>query len=204
MEDYSDYFQDPYTVYYDYCAIKAHFTTVSYDYTKRNGKINVNRKAFEKRGDKPFFMYLARHLNRSDNLPFFIAQFIESPYYIGEIVLEKTEAEQRYRSWSSRMDHLLKHYQLDLQTIKRLGYSWKTILSYKIGQHPPLFVLAYQRKITPETYVFIDRISDYIQKTSKALNEKFYTDLNLKFKKYSVFLPITTQKILSVTPKSLD
>ena len=204
MEDYPDYFQDPFTVYYDYCAIKAHFTTVAYDYTKRNGKIKVSRKTFEKRGDKPFFMYLARHLNRSDNLPFFIAQFIESPYYIGEIVLEKTEAEQRYRSWSSRMDHLLEHYQLDLQTIKRLGYSWKTILSYKIGQHPPLFVLAYQRKITPETYVFIDRISDYIQKTSKALNEKFYTDLNLKFKKYSVFLPIQTQKILSVTPKSLD
>lgn len=204
MEDYPDYFQDPFTVYYDYCAIKAHFTTVAYDYTKRNGKINVSRKTFEKRVDKPFFMYLAKHLNRTDNLPFFIAQFIESPYYIGEIVLEKTEAEQRYRSWSSRMDHLLEHYQLDLQTIKRLGYSWKTILGYKIGQHPPLFVLAYQRKITPETYVFIDRISDYIQKTSKALNEKFYTDLNLKFKKYSVFLPIQTQKILSVTPKSLD
>ena len=204
MEDYPDYFQDPFTVYYDYCAIKAHFTTVAYDYIKKHGKINVNRKSFEKRPDKPFFMYLAKHLNRSDNLPFFIAQFIESPYYIGEIVLEKTEAEQRYRSWSSRMDHLLEHYQLDLQTIKRLGYSWKTILGYKIGQHQPLFVLEYQRKITPETYVFIDRISDYIQKTSNALNEKFYTDLNLKFKKYSVFLPVKTQKILSVTPKSLD
>lgn len=198
----SDYLQAPFTVYSDYVAVKAHFTTKTYNYIQYNGKSRASQKSFDQRKDKPFFYFLATKLNGSENLPFFVSQFIDNPCWIGDLVFDKKESMSRYTAWANRFESILENYKIDLINMAQ-NYDWKQLLSYKKGDHPELFKLVRRKAINPESYVLIDRITDFIQTTIKGLNDPIYSDLNLKYIKYGTFIPVTKEKILKITPKEL-
>lgn len=197
-----DYLQAPFTVYSDYVAVKAHFNSKKYNYFQYLGKTSVTKKSFEERKDKPFFYFLATKLNRSENLPFFVSQFIDSDYWIGDILFEKKESMRRYSAWCNRFEHIVENYKIDLFNMAQ-KYNWQELLSFKKGDHPELFKLLQRKAINPESYVLIDRITDFIQTTVKGLKDPIYSDLNLKYIKYGAFIPITKEKVLELTPKQL-
>ena len=198
----SDYLQAPFTVYADYVAVKAHFTSKTYNYIQYNGKSTVTKKSFDQRMDKPFFYFLATKLNRSENLPFFVSQFIDSNYWIGDLIFDKKESMKRYTAWANRFESILENYRIDLINMAQ-NYTWKQLLTYKKGDHPELFKLVRRNAITPESYVLIDRITNFIKTTIDKLKDPIYSDLNLKYIKYGAFIPITQEKILEITPKEL-
>ena len=198
----SDYLQAPFTVYADYVAVKAHFTSKTYNYIQYNGKSTVTKKSFDQRKDKPFFYFLATRLNRSENLPFFVSQFIDSNYWIGDLIFDKKESMKRYTAWANRFESILENYRIDLINMAQ-NYTWKQLLTYKKGDHPELFKLVRRNAITPESYVLIDRITNFIGTTIDKLKDPIYSDLNLKYIKYGAFIPITQEKILEITPKEL-
>lgn len=198
----SDYLQAPFTVYADYVAVKAHFTSKTYNYIQYNGKSTVTKKSFDQRKDKPFFYFLATRLNRSENLPFFVSQFIDSNYWIGDLIFDKKESMKRYTAWANRFESILENYRIDLINMAQ-NYTWKQLLTYKKGDHPELFKLVRRNAITPESYVLIDRITSFIKTTIDKLKDPIYSDLNLKYIKYGAFIPITQEKILEITPKEL-
>ena len=198
----SDYLQAPFTVYADYVAVKAHFTSKTYNYIQYNGKSTVTKKSFDQRKDKPFFYFLATKLNRSENLPFFVSQFIDSNYWIGDLIFDKKESMKRYTAWANRFESILENYRIDLINMAQ-NYTWKQLLTYKKGDHPELFKLVRRNAITPESYVLIDRITSFIKTTIDKLKDPIYSDLNLKYIKYGAFIPITQEKILEITPKEL-
>lgn len=198
----SDYLQAPFTVYADYVAVKAHFTSKTYNYIQYNGKSTVTKKSFDQRKDKPFFYFLATKLNRSENLPFFVSQFIDSNYWIGDLIFDKKESMKRYTAWANRFESILENYRIDLINMAQ-NYTWKQLLTYKKGDHPELFKLVRRNAITPESYVLIDRITNFIKTTIDKLKDPIYSDLNLKYIKYGAFIPITQEKILEITPKEL-
>lgn len=198
----SDYLQAPFTVYADYVAVKAHFTSKTYNYIQYNGKSTVTKKSFDQRKDKPFFYFLATKLNRSENLPFFVSQFIDSNYWIGDLIFDKKESMKRYTAWANRFESILENYRIDLINMAQ-NYTWKQLLTYKKGDHPELFKLVRRNAITPESYVLIDRITGFIKTTIDKLKDPIYSDLNLKYIKYGAFIPITQEKILEITPKEL-
>ena len=198
----SDYLQAPFTVYADYVAVKAHFTSKTYNYIQYNGKSTVTKKSFDQRKDKPFFYFLATKLNRSENLPFFVSQFIDSNYWIGDLIFDKKESMKRYTAWANRFESILENYRIDLINMAQ-NYTWKQLLTYKKGDHPELFKLVRRNAITPESYVLIDRITNFIGTTIDKLKDPIYSDLNLKYIKYGAFIPITQEKILEITPKEL-
>ena len=198
----SDYLQAPFTVYADYVAVKAHFTSKTYNYIQYNGKSTVTKKSFDQRKDKPFFYFLATKLNRSENLPFFVSQFIDSNYWIGDLIFDKKESMKRYTAWANRFESILENYRIDLINMAQ-NYTWKQLLTYKKGDHPELFKLVRRNAITPESYVLIDRITNFIKTTIDKLKDPIYSDLNLKYIKYGAFIPITQEKILGITPKEL-
>ena len=199
------YLQDPFTVYKAYCGLKTHFTSLKYDYKKYKQKLKVSYKQFLSRKDKMFFNYLATVLNESDNTPFFISQFIESPYYVGEILFDKKEALNRYSIWSNRVESMKENYIIDLHNIGLKGYTWKTILQYNKSVHPPLFQMVVRKEITPETYYFIHLLSNYITKTMEAYkNDVIYKEMNIKYLKYGSFINVKLENILKITPKELD
>ena len=199
------YLQDPFTVYKAYCGLKTHFTSLKYDYKKYKEKIKVSYKQFLSRKDKMFFQYLATVLNESDNTPFFVSQFIESPYYIGEMIFDKKEAMNRYSTWANRVESMKDNYIIDLHNIGAKGYTWKTLLHYNKSVHPPLFQMVVRKEITPETYYFIHLLSDYITKTMEAYkNDVVYTEMNIKYLKYGAFIDVKIENILKITPKELD
>lgn len=199
-----EFIQDPFTVYKDYCAIKLHFTSPTYNFIQYKGKIRASERSFRERRDKPFFNYLATVLNRSDNAPFFVSQFIENPCWIGDIIFEKEESMRRYTAWTNRIESLKDNYLIDLHNIAAQGHTWKTILGYSLNTHPPLFKLVTQKKITPETYVLLDKLSSFISKTiSVYKDDTLYSELNMKYLKYGYFIDISQEKILQITPKDL-
>lgn len=198
----SDYLQAPFTVYSDYVAVKAHFTTKTYNFIQYNGRSRATKKSFDQRKDKPFFYFLAEKLNRSENLPFFVSQFIDSNYWIGDLVFDKKESMRRYTAWANRFESILENYKIDLFNMAQ-KYDWKQLLSYKKGDHPELFKLVRRNAINPESYVLIDRITNFIQTTIDKLIDPIYADLNLKYIKYGAFIPVTREKILEITPKEL-
>ena len=118
-------------------------------------------------------------------------------------MLEKAIAEKRYSVWAHRLESLTDNYLLDLRNIAIQGYTWNTIFTYKAGTHPPLFLLVHQKKITPETYIFLDYISDFVKITYTKLDD-FYKALNLKFLKYEDFINVNRKKLLEITPKNLN
>lgn len=197
--------QEPFSVYTDYCIVKAHFTTKHYDIVKYKGKMRVSEKAFRERKDRPFFHYLSRVMSRKDNIPFFVSQFVEnSNFWIGDMILEKDEAMARYTAWANRIEALKSNYVIDLRNIANKGYTWKTILGYRKPNHPDLFRMVVSKAITPETYVLIDKITNFISKTTEAYkDDSVYCQINLKFTKYRTFLVIPEKKILAMTPKEL-
>lgn len=198
----SDYLQAPFTVYADYVAVKAHFTSKTYNYIQYNGKSTVTKKSFDQRKDKPFFYFLATKLNKSENLPFFVSQFIDSNYWIGDLIFDKKESMKRYTAWANRFESILENYKIDLINMAQ-KYDWKQLLTYKKGDHPELFKLVRRNAITPESYVLIDRITGFIKTTIDKLKDPIYSDLNLKYIKYGAFIPITQEKILKITTKEL-
>lgn len=201
-----DYLQEPFELFVDYCAVKKHFTYQPYDIIKYHGKLKVSEKKFRERKDRPFFHYLASVLSKKENIPFFVSQFIDnSNYWIGNILFEKQESMKRYTAWVNRIESMKTNYRIDLTNIARKGYTWKTILGYSVPTHPPLFSMVLKKEITPETYVLIDKISNYIKKTSEAYSDDtIYCELNHKFTKYGSFITVPISTILKLTPKDLQ
>lgn len=199
-----DFIQDPFTVYKDYISVKLHFTSKTYDCLKYKGKSKASMKSYEQRKDKPFFMYLATKLNRTENLPFFVSQFIDMPCWIGNILLKKEEASKRYTAWVNRFSNILENYNFDLHNLAKVYASWKDLLQFKQGSYPELFKLVSQNKITPESYVLIDKLTNCIYITEQRLNDTMYSELNLKYKKYAAFIPISVETLLKITPIDLS
>ena len=81
-----EFLQDPFTIYKTYCGVKLHFTTLKYDYTKYIN-YKVSEKTFKKRNDIMFFYSMAQILQKSDNVPFFVSQFIDKVILSSTIIL---------------------------------------------------------------------------------------------------------------------
>lgn|SRR5574344_1117639 len=201
-----EYLQDPFACFLSYCAIKAHFSTESYDYIKYNKKIKISRSAYIKRKDKMFFDYLSKKLCESDNTYFFVSQFIEdNSLWVGDILFEKEDSEKRYKSWMNRISMLYDNYSHDMFTLQTYGLSWSELLITSNGiDHPYIFKLLSQRRINPETYTILDNLFNFIDINCKKLqNDTIFTTSNLKFKKYKSFLYVSLKKIAEITPKQL-
>lgn len=198
-----DYLQDPFTVFKTYCAIKTHFNSNSYDYVKFGGKIRTSEKAYRERKDRSFFIYLAKVLSESDNEPFFVSQFVDkTDTWIGDILFEKNSAMKIYNSWVNRIDMLEQNYIFDINNLNHQGYTWESLFKIEQPDHPKLFKLVMEKRINPETYVLIDKMTGFINKSINILkNDSLYYELNLKYKKYSSFIKYSPQKVFSLTPK---
>ena len=67
----------PIDVYLTYCAMKAHFSTGDYDFSKYDGKSKVSRESFWKRNDRIFFVKLSRKYNDTEIKEYLLANFVK-------------------------------------------------------------------------------------------------------------------------------
>lgn len=139
-------------------------------------------------------------------IPFLVSHFITLNNFTIHFILENPVKSQKiFTSWKSRTEDILTSYQNDLKTIaQESNYSWKDCIRQEEDDYPLLFKLVSSYKITPETYSLLDDLFNQTSKTYKGLDtDTLFQSMNLKYRKYRVFLSPTLEDILKVTPKDL-
>ena len=91
----------PIDVYLTYCAMKAHFSTGDYDFSKYDGKSKVSRERFWKRNDRIFFVKLSRKYNDTEIKEYLLANFVkDSEGCVGNF------NDSNYDEWKYKMQRL--------------------------------------------------------------------------------------------------
>ena len=197
---------DEYTLFKTYISLKNHFTTESYDFIKYSGKTNVKESSFRKRQDISLFCKLAQWLPESKAVPFLISHFIELSSFTIHYVFENPIKSQKiFDTWKTRTSNILAVYQEDIRTIaKESAGSWKNCIQQTDSDYPLLFKLVMANKISPETYSLLDDLFQQTSRSYKGLDmDVLFLSMNLKYRKYRVFLTPSLQDVLKVTPKDL-
>lgn len=174
----------PFDVYRTYIALKAHFTSPSYDIFKYRGKSSATRESFDSRRDRSFFYVLSNH---PDPTGFLLSNFLASEtFWIGDCTFNE-EAVSVYREWKKRTQSLRHYFTMDL---KRLPGSFSETFDITPENAHPLFVRAYfQGKISLETLVYLLDLSRREDEYQESLTDLPFQKLHFLVKKYRPFLP---------------
>ncbi len=197
---------DEYNLFKTYVALKNHFTTDTYDFIKYGGKVSVKENTFRKRADLSLFCKLAQWLPESKAVPFLLSHFIElSSFSIHYVFENPIKSQKIFDRWKERTSSILDLYQEDIRTIaKESAGSWKNCIQQTDSDYPLLFKLVMGNKISPETYSLLDDLFQQTSRSYKGLDmDVLFLSMNLKYRKYRVFLTPSLQDVLKVTPKDL-
>jgi len=158
--------------YQNYCALKAHFNSESFNFLKYGKTKYYN---WDRRRDKPFFEFIANKLPSSEIVPFFVANFIRNnDIWIGEISYR--EGYDVYLKWKGRVESLSYTFTEDMKNIKEFlsDRNLKFISLFDINNnHPIIFRFLLSDMITIETFVIMNSIQNYFNLFTK----KLYDDL---------------------------
>ena len=124
----------PIDVYLTYCAMKAHFSTGDYDFSKYDGKSKVSRESFWKRNDRIFFVKLSRKYSDTEIKEYLLANFVkDSKGWVGNF------NDSNYDEWKYKMQRLTHIFEQEvtplLSDFKTEG---KELFKVPKGSHPKL------------------------------------------------------------------
>jgi hypothetical protein len=166
------------------------FHSKTYDYFKYKGKTNVKLESFEKRNDKYFFSKLSKH---SDPINYLVANFINQPdFWIGDF--ETTS--KIYNDWLKRQQSLTYIFSQELST---LNNDFNSNFIIQNHQHPYIFKLFLQNKLSIETIIILFDLTDYWSYISKKLEQDMlWQEQELKLKKYLPFVKFDRKKYTKI------
>jgi T4 gene Gp59 loader of gp41 DNA helicase/T4 gene Gp59 loader of gp41 DNA helicase C-term len=183
----------PYEAFCVYVALKAHFTSSSYDYFRYNGKMRSSKfENYEKRRDKNFFIKLSKH---KDPVNFLVANLINyNKYWAGDLVYN-SDAQDSYLKWLKRTQSLSYVVKNDLSKLKEDFDS-----NFRIEKHdyPYIITLYLQKEISLETVVILMDMVRCYSYWNKNINDPFWNDLSLLLRKYKPFIQYDKQKIKEI------
>jgi hypothetical protein len=174
-------------VFRTYLAMKAHFTTASYDIFKYKGAVSAKMDTYEKRKDKFRMQKMASTMKDHDIVQFFLANFTRVASYAG---LFDDKSEERYRIHNGYMMAFKYHFKNEITAMYRLaeeeGTDYNSMYSSDDGH--PLVVREYLGKgISLETFIVLDRINSF----TDSMDNNIVTETVLRVsKKYSPFLKL--------------
>lgn len=196
-------FLEAFDVYRYYIGLKTHFTSEAYDFVKYRSGLNVSEKSFSKRSDMFFFHKFAEMIEKNDVIPFIISQFIENGRFtsVKSFVTNPVRSQKNYDNWISRVTNLSEIYRKDIITIsEKSDGSWQSVIKSPDTDYPVLYKLVSSKDISPETYSFIISLFGIYDDEYDVVFQK----MNLKYKKYRVFLNMTDEQIAKITPRNLE
>ena len=179
-------------VYKQYLAIKNHFTTKSYDYSKYGGKVNVKLESFTKRNDRHFFHKLSTRYSEVDISDYFVCNFlVDNKRWIGDLI--RNDGSEEYAKWKKYKDAYRYHFRNDCVLVRddflSNNLSFDDGLSVGNGQHPRLLRLYLRKKIHFQSLYIIDRIVNFSRKWDKEIDEKVvWPEISRKLKKVKPFV----------------
>lgn len=199
---------NPYELWCLYCALKSHFNTEGFDYTKyghRNIK-TLTPSAFDKRKDLVIWYRLARRIDIHNAKDFFIANFIENSWLFSfDIAMNMSLAWQLYLDYKKRLARVRDNYVADIKFLSDTIGSWKGCLVSKNDNYPKLFDAVIKKYIAPETYsclVCLFELGDK-RKYKTMIARDIFLEMNRKYKKYRLLVPLSDSEVLKMTPREL-
>jgi len=181
----------PYECYCDYIAIKTHFNTVKFDYTKYAGKqkISTSYDTFTKRRDTIFFEKLSR---QPDPHKLLLANFMmKQKPFVGDIVSE--EGKKIYEQWNKNQQSLSYVIRNDLS---KLDEPFSKNFETDECSHPNLIKLYLGNEISLETLVVLAHTFKAIKGWDKKMKDDFiWKEISMKVKKAKSFINIDEDKI---------
>jgi hypothetical protein len=185
-----------YEAYKIYVSLKAHFGGDKYDFF-RFGKLSPKIETFENRKDRHFFDKLAkRHANEESMVRFLVSQMHDNPsLWIGSMMGE--EANQRFLVWRKRNERLSYQFGEDIKTLIHYAsihedftpQSWVKLFVCDGKNHPKIFKLLLQKRITPETFCLLDYLTEFTNTwDSKLKTDPVWTEYRKTIRGYRPFV----------------
>lgn len=184
----------PVEVYRIYVAIKLHFSSDSYDYFRKGGRIKMKEDAFEKRKDKAFFVRLAKKYSSDELELFFATNFMHSPnIWVGDF-LDK-QSIKIYTEARGRLATLAYVFSGDLATLLDLAEADGTTLARMMvsetGEYPHVIVAAIHGMISIETLIILMVTYRMRPAWDRSISDKLrWPDLSRRLRKYRQFFRI--------------
>jgi|SRR5210317_136214 hypothetical protein len=178
-------------VYKEYLAVKNHFTSDSYDYSKYGGKVNVKLESFTKRNDRHFFHKLSKRYTEREITHYFVCNFLVSNKWVGDLL--KNDGAEEYTKWKKYQDSYRYFFRNDcvlvVDDFTSNSLSFDDGLGVVGGQHPRLLRLYLRKKISFQTLYIIDRIINFSRKWDNQIEEKIvWPGVSKKLKKVRPFV----------------
>ncbi len=174
-----------------YTAVRLHFTTDRYDFFRYDGKTRVSQASLEKRNDRYFFVKFANKFdNREKLLEFFVANFIHSNSWIGNL------DEEPYREWLKKKESLSYIFQNEVDALlldlERKELRFNDLFRCEDRQHPLLLTQFFQGDICIETFIILNEILRFFPALDRGIHEDIvWVKTKRKCEKYVGFLPIS-------------
>ena len=151
-------------VYLMYCALKAHFGKGDYDFIKYGGKSSATKDSFWKRTDRLFFVKTQRKYKKKQVIQdYLVSNFvINTKGWLGDF------NDENYIEWKKRTQSMSYNFKQELERIGKVN-----ILGIKRGQHPRLLKEYLGKRVSIETLVILDDISNF----TKIWNKKLENDV---------------------------
>ena len=180
------------SVYKDYCAVKAHYSNLGYDYFLNRGITKAAAASFEKRKDKAFFHKLAKKKNY---LNYIIANIAYNNYWIGDIVMSD-QADNNYNrfcKYNQSLKYTLK------EDIKKLSPKFKDNFLIQKGQHPKILMMFVNNEISLETISILSSITTIYKYWDKNLgNDPLWQGYRLNIIKHERFLDYRKDEVVDI------
>ncbi len=183
-------------VYKTYLAVKLHFTSDSYDYTRYDGKVNAKLDTFTKRKDRYFFHKLSTKYNKDEILDFFVSNFVkDGKKWIGNLL--ENDGREVYLDFRKRKEAFTYHFRGDCNNLANdlgnRGISFNDGFTSPGGQHPRVLRLLIQRKISYQTTVVLDYFLNFCKNWDKEITEKVvWPEISLKVTRLKPFVKFNT------------
>ena len=151
-------------VYLMYCALKAHFGKGDYDFVKYGGKSSATKESFWKRTDRLFFVKTQRKYKKKEVIQdYLVSNFIQNTKgWLGDF------NDDNYLNWKKRTQSMSYNFKEELEKIGKVN-----LLGIKRGQHPRLLKEYLGKRVSIETLVILDDISNF----TKIWNKKLENDV---------------------------
>ena len=173
-------------VYLMYCALKAHFGKGDYDYVKYSGKSSATKDSFWKRNDRLFFVKIQRKYKKKDViLDYLVSNFIcNTKGWLGDF------NDDNYIEWKKRTQSMSYNFKRELENMGQ-----ENILGIKDGQHPLLLREYLGKRVSIETMVILNDISNFTKVWNKELkNDVIWPKVKKLMKDYKKFLTYDKKK----------
>ena len=151
-------------VYLMYCALKAHFGKGDYDFVKYGGKSSATKDSFWKRTDRLFFVKTQRKYKKKQVIQdYLVSNFvINTKGWLGDF------NDYNYIEWKKRTQSMSYNFKQELERIGKVN-----LLGIRGGQHPTLLKEYLGKRVSIETLVILDDISNF----TKIWNKKLENDV---------------------------